>query len=72
MIKVGYFFYPGASYETFLRTPHLLNNAFAYYPDFILVILTGNGFSEINVNADDFDQSNYFINLSEITLLILW
>lgn len=58
--EVAYFAFPGAKYVTFLNDPDLLTEAFAYRPDFFIIILAGNSFSVYNTNSEVYDQCTQF------------
>ena len=60
--QLEYLYQPGGSYELFLNDHSLLNSAFEYQPDFIIVIIGGNALNnskpdeEIRKQCRDFYQ----------------
>ena len=62
-VNVKYCGFPGASYQTFLNDPSLLQAAFEYCPDYTIVILAGNSFRTNNTNADVYCLCKKFYKL---------
>ena len=46
-----------------MNNPKLLSDAFSFSPDYVVIILAGNGFNRHNVNSDVYDQCRLFYHL---------